>query len=72
MNAIKLKRRIDSEVLIIPDLIRFIGKNVEIVCIELPSDENDDYDLLKSLRNSVTEYINPTEPVGMEDWELLQ
>ena len=27
---------------------------------------------LKALRDTVVEYVNPTEPVGMEDWEALQ
>ena len=26
---------------------------------------------LKLLRNSVVKYINPTEPVGLKDWEAL-
>jgi len=29
-------------------------------------------DVLKSLRNSVLKYENPTEPVGLEDWESLK
>ncbi len=27
---------------------------------------------LKMLRNSVIEYVDPTEPVGIEDWESLK
>ena len=27
---------------------------------------------LKSLRNSVIKYEDPTEPVGLDDWELLK
>jgi len=27
---------------------------------------------LKMLRNSVTKYENPTDPVGLNDWELLK
>lgn len=26
---------------------------------------------LKVLRNSVVAYVNPTDPVGLEDWEIL-
>ena len=26
---------------------------------------------LKLLRNSVVKYVNPTEPVGLTDWEAL-
>ena len=27
---------------------------------------------LKMLRNSVIKYVDPTEPVGIEDWEALK
>lgn len=29
-------------------------------------------DLLRELRNSVTEYKDPAEPVGLDDWEVLK
>jgi hypothetical protein len=29
-------------------------------------------ELLRGLRNSVTEYREPTEPVGLDDWEALR
>lgn len=29
-------------------------------------------DILKKLRDSVVKYENPTEPVGLEDWESLK
>ena len=29
-------------------------------------------DILKELRGSVLEYIDPTEPVGLKDWEVLK
>ena len=29
-------------------------------------------DTLKQLRNSVVKYVNPTEPVGLNDWEALE
>jgi prevent-host-death family protein len=29
-------------------------------------------DILKSLRNTVKTYIEPTEPVGLDDWESLK
>ena len=29
-------------------------------------------DALKALRGSVIEYENPTDPVGIEDWEVLK
>lgn len=32
----------------------------------------DPMDILKTLRNSVLNYENPTEPVGLDDWESLE
>ena len=29
-------------------------------------------ELLKSLRGTVVKYEDPTEPVGLEDWEVLK
>jgi prevent-host-death family protein len=37
----------------------------------VPYTENPE-DALKSLRNTVVKYEDPTEPVGLEDWEVLK
>jgi len=37
----------------------------------IPYTEDAEHTLLE-LRNSVIAYENPTEPVGMEDWEALK
>ena len=37
----------------------------------VPFTENPE-DALKSLRNTVVKYENPTEPVGLSDWEALK
>jgi prevent-host-death family protein len=37
----------------------------------VPYTENPE-DALKSLRNTVVKYEDPTEPVGLEDWEALK
>lgn len=37
----------------------------------VPFSEEPD-DVLKILRNSVIKYENPTDPVGLEDWESLK
>ena len=37
----------------------------------VPYTENSE-DALKALRDTVVEYVDPTEPVGLEDWEALQ
>jgi prevent-host-death family protein len=29
-------------------------------------------DILKSLRNTVKKYLDPTEPVGLSDWEIMK
>ena len=36
MEAIKLQRKISSDTLHIPELKQFLGKNVEIILLELP------------------------------------
>ena len=37
----------------------------------VPYVENSD-EALKALRNTVIKYDDPTEPVGLEDWEALR
>ena len=37
----------------------------------VPYSENP-FESLKMLRNSVIKYVDPTEPVGIEDWESLK
>ncbi len=37
----------------------------------VPYTENPE-EALKSLRNTVVKYEDPTEPVGLEDWEALK
>ena len=53
-----------------PLIITHAGKPVAKV---IPyKDESDPKEVLKSLRGSVIKYIDPTEPVGLEDWEVLK
>lgn len=35
-------------------------------------EESDQEAILKSLRGTVVKYEDPTEPVGLEDWEVLK
>ena len=49
-------------------IIRDRGKPVLKI---VPYTENSE-EALKALRDTVVEYVNPTEPVGLEDWEALQ
>ncbi len=37
-----------------------------------PYHEETTEEILKSLRGSITKYENPTEPIGVEDWEALK
>ncbi len=37
----------------------------------IPYSENTE-SILRSLRNSIKKFDDPTEPVGIEDWEALQ
>lgn len=37
----------------------------------VPYAENSE-EALKALRNTVIQYEDPTEPVGLEDWEVLK
>jgi prevent-host-death family protein len=36
----------------------------------IPYKDNSE-DILESLRNTVKRYVDPTEPVGLDDWESL-
>jgi hypothetical protein len=36
MEAIKIKKRINSDTIHIPQLKKFMGKNVEIILLEIP------------------------------------
>jgi prevent-host-death family protein len=41
-------------------------------CRLCPIEEQTAEEILASLRGSVIEYIDPEEPVGLEDWEALR
>ena len=46
------------------------GDEVEVIIL---SRETDSHSLMSSpLRGKVIEYLDPTEPVAQEDWELLK
>ncbi len=53
-----------------PLIITHAGKPVAKV---IPyREESDSEAILKSLRGTVLKYEDPTEPVGLEDWEVLK
>ncbi len=53
-----------------PLIITHAGRPVVKV---VPYNQKSDQEaILKSLRGSVLKYEDPTEPVGLEDWEVLK
>lgn len=53
-----------------PLIITHAGKPVAKV---IPyKEESDQEAILKSLRGTLVYYKDPTEPVGLEDWEMLK
>jgi prevent-host-death family protein len=66
-HALELFRRVQKtgEPLVITDF----GKPVLKI---VPYNEKAEKVTLESMRGKVVEYINPMEPVGQEDWEVLQ
>ena len=46
------------------------GESVEVIV--LPHEEKTCKSATRSLRGEVIEYIDPTEPVAQDDWEVLR
>lgn len=56
--------------LVLPDLPFRAGQRVEVIVLEGQGlAGNEDW---KSLRGSVSRYVDPTEPVALEDWEAIK
>lgn len=81
MAVVRVRRRVESSRLDVPELEQFLGKEVEIVVTEvadsqaLPEDPWPDNDPTERypLRGSVLRYDDPFGPaVPEEDWEALQ
>ena len=49
-----------------------ITHNKKPIAKIIPYEEENDEEILKQLRGTVTYYKNPTQPVGAEDWEVLK
>ncbi len=45
------------------------GDKVEVIIL---LDETGPHSVMSSLRGKVIEYLDPTEPIAEEDWELLK
>jgi hypothetical protein len=71
MNAHRVETTIDQDgTLILNDIPFQAGDSVEVVIIELPTGLNGDN--CYPLRGQPVEYHRPTEPVGENDWDVLQ
>ena len=54
MNAVRIRRRIDSEMLHMPELRPMIGKDVEIIVLEeQPASSKGDLSLLRELAGKI-------------------
>lgn len=67
-KALEYLRKVEEEKQ--PLTITHAGKPV--VQVTPYKEESDPEIILKSLRGTVKYYENPTEPVGVEDWEVLK
>ncbi len=76
MQAIRVRQRLDSETLTLPQLRPFVGKDVEIVISDMtPASEpaQDNPPQRSPLAGSVLWYDDPFEPaVPAEEWEANQ
>ena len=72
MNAIRIKRHLDSETLHIPELRPLLGKDVEIVVREETADVAPSEEILrKELEGTILRDDDPFAPVAEADWEAL-
>ena len=67
-KALEYLRKVEKERK--PLTITHGGKPVVRIVPYIPEDE--DAKILKILKDSVIYYKDPTEPVGLEDWEALK
>ena len=68
-QALEFLREVEKQQ--VPLIITHEGKPV-VKVIPYKEDPKDQEAILKSLRGSVLKYVDPTEPVGLEDWEVLK
>ena len=74
MEAIRLKKHIESETVYLPELRPLIGKDVEIIVLDESDEEGKHPSAVAQypLRGSVLRYDEPFEPVAEDDWEALR
>ncbi|MCP5097966.1 MAG: hypothetical protein GY943_20655 [Chloroflexi bacterium] len=79
MKAYRIKKKVSHQGKIQLDALPFaVGEVVEIIVLESVEQdiENNTEDIstgsIASLKGSVLEYLNPTEPVAQDDWTATQ
>jgi hypothetical protein len=74
LNAIRLKKRVDSETLYLPELKAMVGKEVEIIVLEGGTEEPRESasESRYPLRGWVFRFDDPLEPVAEGDWEAMR
>ena len=68
-TIVRIKRHLDSETVHLPEVHDLVGRDVEIVILEIGADEA--ATAREALRGSVLRYDDPFEPVAEDDWEVL-
>lgn len=70
-EVIRIRRRIESDTLRIPEIRQLIGCDVEIL-VRKATTSSAPARTWESLKGSVVRYDHPFEPVAEGDWEVLQ
>ncbi len=73
MNAIRIRRKLESDTPHLPELKPLVGKNVEIIVLDdslVTADVRNSAGPENRLQGSVLRYDNPFEPAVLpEEWE---
>jgi nicotinate-nucleotide pyrophosphorylase len=62
MEAIKITRKIESETLNIPELKKFIGKNIEIIMLEIPSEK-----MVSAKKEKMKNFLNAAGNIDIDE-----
>lgn len=66
MEAIRVQRTIDSETLYLPELKRFIGKNMEIILLEVPAKEQ------VEIKRDIRKFIEASTGINIDEKAIEQ
>jgi hypothetical protein len=81
MEAIRIQTKLLSQIVNLPQVSKWIGKEVEIIVLPVqdlegnnsyPSNHSSRETPLQNLVGTVLEYLDPFEPVTEDIWEVLQ